>query len=108
MDLLENHLLIKYLLMIPSLTNVNYSQIEKNAMNPSDGILLCRLCDKAFEDGHLQLKENYEIIVTEKLRKSENTTVNSWLSKINSKIPIKSNSKFTPDKEFIQKKLKSI
>ena len=77
-------------------------------MNPSDGILLCRLCDKAFEDGHLQLKENYEIIVTEKLRKSENTTVNSWLSKINSKIPIKSNSKFTPDKEFIQKKLKSI
>ena len=80
----------------------------KNAMNPSDGILLCRLCDKAFEDGHLQLKENYEIIVTEKLRKSENTTVNSWLSKINSKIPIKSNSKFTPDKEFIQKKLKSI
>jgi hypothetical protein len=80
----------------------------KNAMNPADGILLCKLCDIAFENGDILLQENHEVTISQKLTKSENSSVTSWLSKINSKIPIKSGSKFTPEKEFIQKKLELV
>jgi len=79
-----------------------------NAMNPADGILLCKLCDIAFENGDILLQTNHEIKISEKLTKSENSSVTLWLSKINSKIPIKSDSKFTPKVEFIQKKLEQI
>lgn len=78
---------------------------SENAMNPSDGILLCRLCDIAFENGDLQLRENYDIFVTDKLKKSENSSVKSWISTIFSKISISPDSKFAPDIRFLKRKL---
>lgn len=80
----------------------------KNAMNPADGILLCKLCDIAFENGDILLQENFVVTISQKLAKSENPSVNSWISKIKSKIPIKSGSNFTPKVEFIQKKLEQV
>jgi len=85
--------------------NIMRKENPKNAMNPADGILLCKLCDIAFENGDILLQKNYEVTISPKLTKSENSSVTSWLSKINQNIPIKSNSNFTPKAEFIQKKL---
>jgi hypothetical protein len=85
--------------------NIMRKEDPDNAMNPADGILLCKLCDIAFESGDILLQETYEVTISPKLTKSENSSVTLWLSKINSKIPIKSDSKFTPKVEFIQKKL---
>ena len=88
--------------------NIMRKKDPDNAMHPSDGILLCRLCDNAFERGDIKLDENYNVIKSQKLTNSTNSRVISWISSINTKIPIKTDSPFTPALEFIQKKLKSV
>lgn len=80
----------------------------QNVGNPIDGLLLCRLCDYAFEIGEIRLEENYNITITQKLINSKNPSVNSWLSKINKKIIIKSDAKYSPALEYIRRKLKSV
>ena len=88
--------------------NIMRKEDPQNAMHPSDGILLCKLCDIAFENGDILLHTNFEITISQKLKNSENLTVNSWCSKIYPKIQIKLGSKFIPSLEFIQKKLEQI
>jgi hypothetical protein len=88
--------------------NVMRKEDPQNAMNPSDGILLCKLCDIAFERGDILLQENLQIIISEKLKNSKNNTVKSWLSEIHNIIPINSESKFKPNLKFIQRKLELI
>ena len=73
--------------------NVMRKEDPQNAMNPSDGILLCKLCDIAFERGDILLQENLQIVISEKLKNSKNNTVKSWLSEIHNTIPINSESK---------------
>lgn len=73
--------------------------------NPTDGLLLCRSCDCAFEIGDIRLDANYNIMKSQKLINSNNSSVNSWLSKINEKIIIKSDAKYAPSLEYIRKKL---
>jgi predicted restriction endonuclease len=80
----------------------------ENVGNPIDGLLLCRLCDNAFEIGDIKLDENYNIIKSQKLINSNNPSVNSWISKINEKIIIKSDAKYAPSLEYIRKKLKLV
>jgi|SaaInlStandDraft_7_1057024.scaffolds.fasta_scaffold33910_2 predicted restriction endonuclease len=79
----------------------------KNVGNPTDGLLLCRLCDYAFEIGNIRLEENLDITITQKLKDSKNPSVFAWLSNINKKITIKSDAKYAPSLKYIQKKLKS-
>jgi len=88
--------------------NIMRKDDHQNAMNPANGILLCKLCDLSFERGDILLQKNFEITINEKLKKSNNSAVCSWLSNFNSKIPINPNPKFTPKLEFIQKKLEQI
>ena len=88
--------------------NIMRKDDHQNAMNPANGILLCKLCDLSFERGDILLQKNFEITINEKLKKSNNAAVCSWLEKINSKIPINPNPKFRPKLEFIQKKLEQI
>jgi len=88
--------------------NTMRKEDPQNVMNPTDGILLCRLCDIAFEKGNIQLRDNFEIIIDQELNNSKNSTVQSWLSKINSKIPTKSGSKFPPSLVYIRRKLELV
>ena len=80
----------------------------QNAMNPSDGILLCRLCDIAFEKGDICLQENYEITINHQLKESKNPAISVWLSNINKKIPIRTKAKFVPDVKYIRRKLELV
>ena len=88
--------------------NIMRKEDSKNAMNPSDGILLCKLCDIAFERGDILLQENLQIVISKKLKNSKNNTVKSWLSEIHNTIPINSESKFKPILKFIQRKLELV
>jgi hypothetical protein len=77
-----------------------------NAMNPSDGLLLCRLCDKAFEDDDIQVMENCEIIVSKRLTgEAADPALRSWCGCIHQKIPIKPNSEYRPSEKYLRRKI---
>lgn len=83
---------------------------QKNAMNPSDGLLLCKLCDIAFENGDILVKPNYDIEITENLKNhaQHDSTLSSWLSKIKKKIPVKTHSVFKADPKYLIRKLELV
>ncbi len=76
----------------------------ENAVNPANGLLLCALCDIAFEKGDIKVGEDYQIIQTDKLLKSAETnlTIGTWISNIKDRLEIKSACKFKPDVKFIK------
>lgn len=78
----------------------------QNAMNPSDGLLLCKLCDKAFEDGDIQVTATGKIIISSKLaQETSDRALNSWRSCIADQISIKQDSKHRPN-EYLRWKLR--
>ncbi|RNJ79843.1 MAG: HNH endonuclease, partial [Nitrosopumilus sp. B06] len=79
----------------------------KNTMNPVNGLLLCTLCDIAFERGAITVDEDYHISPTRELKiLSEPDTANAcWLSKIDRKLRIKASSKIEPDTRYLKWKL---
>lgn len=87
--------------------NVMQKEDPQNAMNPSNGLLLCRLCDVAFEKGHVLLDEDYHILGTEFLKNEmeSDSMINVWASHIHDKIPDLQSSQFAPDKKYILRKL---
>lgn len=89
---------------------VPYAIMKKNdptnAMNPSNGLLLCKLCDKAFEDGDIKVTNEFNIFPSDKLKSASNPVVRNWISHISQKIEIKNNTKYKPDSKYFIHKLK--
>jgi len=75
-----------------------------NAMNPSNGLLLCALCDISFEKGDIRVNEDFQIIGDKKLQElsETNPAIKSWISNINDKLDIKTSAKFKPDVKFLK------
>ena len=46
-----------------------WTEDKDNRLNPSNGLCLCPLHDKAFEYGYISLDDNYEIIIKETMNK---------------------------------------
>lgn len=90
--------------------NIMRKEDEQNAMNPSDGLLLCKLCDIAFESGDIKVTESYGIIPSRMLKEQahENQSVNSWLSRLKDKIHVKNDSRYAPDKKYLKRKIQLI
>jgi len=84
----------------------------KNAMNPVDGLLLCELCDIAFEYGHITVDAKYRISISNNLRQKANEKANkvlkSWIKNIRKKISLKKNSPHNPKTKYLKKKMKLI
>lgn len=77
---------------------------KQNRLNPRNGLLLCRLCDYAFEIGQIMLTPDLQIIQSAKLISNKiNPAVNSWLSNIGERVRLKE-SENAPDPSFIGKK----
>ncbi len=78
----------------------------KNSMNPSDGILLCSLCDKAFERGDIVIHPDYKIDTSKvgKLLQEDRIAV-AWLGKIKSTLNFSSIGKFPASKKYLKKKI---
>jgi hypothetical protein len=77
-----------------------WAEDKDNRLNPSNGICLCSLHDKAFEHGYIAVDKNYNIIINEKLKKD--SVLYSELLKYDKKqirLPIKGK----PDIELLNK-----
>ena len=83
---------------------------SKNAMNPADGLLLCRYCDVAFERGHITVDEKYRIIISQELeeKKRKNRPIKRWLDCMRKKIYVKSKSLHKPGRKYLKKKLELV
>ena len=84
---------------------VPYSVMRKkdtqNAMNPTNGLLLCRLCDVAFENGSIILETDLGITITSILKDERDKTVKSWLGHVVPEIKIRNNTKYKPSKKYL-------
>jgi len=75
----------------------------EEAMSPVDGLLLCRLCDTAFEHGSVMLEPDYEITVASELEKAESQSVKSWVGNIERRLEI-GDVQYVPSKKYIKEK----
>lgn len=76
-----------------------WAEDKKNRLNPSNGLCLCPLHDKAFEHGYISLDNAYKIIINTKINKK--SVLFNELDKYNQKkifLPIKS----LPDLKLLQ------
>lgn len=89
---------------------VPYSTMRRedpnNSMNPSNGLLLCRTCDVAFEYGYILVESDYGITVTDRLRDVREDSVKSWLSSVRSELCINKNARCNPDRKYLEEKKK--
>lgn len=79
---------------------VPWSVDRKNRTNPSNGLCLNALHDKAFDKGLITISKDYKVVVSSKLSK-EDAAVKSLLIKYHNKSIIKPH-KFLPDLTFIE------
>lgn len=79
----------------------------KNALNPINGLLLCTLCDVAFERGHITVDGNYRIHHNEELKSSNESaeTNKCWISRMDGRLQIKKSSKIKPAVRYLKWKL---
>jgi hypothetical protein len=80
----------------------------KNSLSPSNGLLLCRICENEFKKGVIEISENGEIIKTEKFHKLDDYHLEYWIEKINGILKISFPKGNTPGKKFLnlRRKLK--
>ena len=85
---------------------VPYSKMQKedptNVMNPSNGLLLCRMCDYAFELCDIILQDDLGVELSYTIQDSSNDTVKKWRESIVPEIQIKNNARYPPDTRYIQ------
>lgn len=79
-----------------------WSDDVENRLNPSNGICLNALYDKAFDKGFIGIDTDYKIILSDKLLKySQEEHFKDYFKQIENKT-IKLPDRFLPDKNFIQ------
>ena len=84
----------------------NRMKVEDNehAMDLHNGLLLCRLCDKAFEDHDIIIEPDLTVNKTKLEKKiTEMNSVRNWLESIIDHIDI-SNVKYPPSSKYLEQK----
>ena len=74
----------------------------RNAMNPANGLLLCRFCDVAFEKGSITVGADLGITVSGYLRDRRDDVVRSWLAPIPAELRIRRDAQYPPDPRYLQ------
>lgn len=87
---------------------VPWSKNENERLNPENGICLSALYDKAFDKGLIGINKNYEVILSESIKKKKGTTFyqNHFALIENQKII--DAIKYLPKKEFLEYHLDTI
>jgi putative restriction endonuclease len=78
---------------------VPWSKDKKNRLNPSNGLCLNALHDKAFDKGLISFSDNYEVLISERIEKSEPEKVDFFLKYNKQKINLPK--RFLPNKDFL-------
>lgn len=79
---------------------VPWSKDRDNRLNPRNGLLLCRMCDCAFETGDIRVTKDLQILKADHFKGNGNNAVNSWMKSIGSIIHVQ-RSEYAPAHEFI-------
>ena len=91
---------------------VPYSKMRReepeNSMNPSNGLLLCRLCDVAFENGSIKVCEDFGVEISDIMRESGGRTNQSWLDHVTSELMLPKRMKYPPDPKYLKWKLELV
>ena len=86
--------------------SVMREQEPHNAMNPKNGLLLCRFCDVAFENGSITIDADFGITISEHLSESKEPIVKTWLEPILPELHIKAGARYPPDPRYLEWKKK--
>lgn len=78
----------------------------KYSMSPTNGMLFCRLCDVAFENGSIKINGDLEVGVSELLSKEASSPVRSWLKTIPSRLQLRADMKYPPNARYLDWKIK--
>ncbi|RZS95214.1 HNH endonuclease [Cecembia calidifontis] len=81
---------------------VPWSFDEKNRMNPSNGLCLNYLHDKAYELGLITIDPNYNILISNKISEMEKTEANIYFFSQHRNKKIILPSRYLPDKKFLE------
>ncbi len=76
----------------------------ENSMNPTNGLLLCRLCDVAFEHGSITVADDFGIEVEDHLIEQRAPTIKSWIAHIRPEIRIGVDARYPPDPRYLRRK----
>ena len=76
----------------------------KNSMNPTNGLLFCRLCDTAFERGDIIIEEDHGTTVSPYLKDNRTTIVKKWVTSILPEMKISDNIEYPPDSRYLKRK----
>jgi predicted restriction endonuclease len=79
---------------------VPWSKDRTNRLNPSNGLCLSAIHDKAFDRGLISLTDDYRVIVSAELKRSTDVFVQDVLVKLEGH-PIEMPERFRPTQEFI-------
>lgn len=79
---------------------VPWSKDKKNRLNPSNGLCLSAIHDKAFDKGFITLNDDFTIIISEQLKKRADTFVKEVMLPLNGK-EIDLPERFLPNLELI-------
>lgn len=77
----------------------------RNSMNPSNGLLLCRMCDLAFEKGMITINEDREVAIASILNVQKEEQTRRWLKPIPKRLPVRDDAKYPPSPEYLGQKL---
>lgn len=86
---------------------IPWSKDEKNRLNPSNGLCLSSLHDKAFDSGLLTINEKYEIVLSSELKKGKSPYHKSSFIEFEGKKIILPE-KFSPNQDFLEYHRKNV
>jgi predicted restriction endonuclease len=86
---------------------VPWSKDKANRLNPSNGLCLSAIHDKAFDRGLITLTDDFRVLVSNQLKKSNHPFLNDVLVSLDGK-PIDLPERFTPNVEFVSYHRKNI
>lgn len=81
---------------------VPWSRDKANRLNPSNGLCLSAIHDRAFDKGFITLSDDFRIVVSEELKRRDDTFVKEVLLPLNGML-IELPERFMPSVEFISR-----
>ena len=69
-------------------------------------MLLCRLCDSAFEYGFTRADGEYNIKKSKELEDVPHESVQSWMGNVEDALKLRNGMEYCPDPRFLKRKLK--
>lgn len=87
---------------------IKWSTNQSQRLNPENGLCLCSIHDKAFEEGYLGIQGNYKIVLSQSLCHINNVETYSALFKRHENNEIIMPDKFYPNQDFLKQHIDSV